>query len=139
MGTTPSTTNKIHFTWNQGLAYIIGTPTLLFTPMVYWQYDQTLFGSSAMTKMFVITGVGGVISFALFAGRKRWLIGSLLGLVAGLGASGAHLLYTGIFHREMMYDKESALVCLAGAGVPMALLAYVLKRDKGVTNDKVDA
>jgi hypothetical protein len=60
-------------------------------------------------------------------------------LAAGLGASGAHLLYTGIFHREMMYDKESALVCLAGAGVPMALLAYVLKRDKGVTNDKVDA
>jgi len=138
MNTPQRSTNKIVFTWNQGLAYIIGTPTLLFTPMVYWQYDRTLFGSSAMAKMFFITGIGGILSFALFAGRRRWLVGSLLGLVAGLGAAGAHLLYTVMFHRETMVDKESALVCLAGAGIPMALLAYILKRDKTVTNEKVD-
>lgn len=132
-------TNKIEFTWSQGLAYIIGTPTLLFTPMVYWQYDRTLFGSSAMAKMFIITGIGGILSFALFAGRRRWLIGGLLGLVAGLGAAGAHMLYTGVFHRESMDLKESGLVCMAGAGIPMALLAYILKRDKSVTNEKVDA
>ncbi|SRR6266478_9396994 len=138
MDTPQPSTNKIEFTWSQGLAYIIGVPTLIFTPMVYWQYDRALFGSSAMAKMFVITGIGGTLSFALFAGRRRWLIGGLLGLVAGLGAAGAHLLYTAIFHRETMYDKESALVCLAGAGIPMAVLAYILKRDKSVTNEKVD-
>ena len=139
MDTPDPTTNKIEFSWNQGLAYIIGTPTLIFTPMLYWQYDRTLFGSSALATMFVITSVGGTLSFTLFAGRRRWLIGSLLGLAAGLGAAGAHLLYTGIFHRETMYGKESALVCWAGAGIPMALLAYILKRDKNVTNEKADA
>jgi nitrate/nitrite transporter NarK len=134
-----SSTKKIEFTWNEGLAYIFGVPTLLFTPMFYWQYDNTLFGSSAMAKMFVITGIGGTLSFALFAGRRRWLIGALLGLVAGLGAAGAHLLYAAIFHRETMYDKESALVCLAGAGIPMVVLAYILKKDKSFTGERIDS
>ena len=91
-----------------------------------------------MAKMFVITGIGGILSFALFAGRRRWMIGGLLGLVAGLGAAGAHLLYTVAFHRETMGMKESGLVCLDGAGIPMALLAYILKRDRKVTNENVD-
>ncbi len=138
MGTPQPSTRKIEFTWNQGLAYIIGVPTLILTPTVYWQYDRSLFGSSAMAKMFVITAVGGALSFALFAGRRRWLIGSLFGLVAGLGAAGAHVLYTGVLHRDMLYNKETVLACLAGAGIPMALLAYILRRDKSVTDEKVD-
>lgn len=133
-----SSPNEIEFSWNQGLAYIIGTPTLIFTPMLYWQFDRTLFGSSPLATMFFITSIGGTLSFSLFAGRKRWLIGSLLGLAAGLGAAGAHLLYTGIFQRETMYGKESALVCWAGAGIPMALLAYILRRDKNVTKENAD-
>ena len=130
MDTRQQSPHEIKSTWNQGLAYIIGTPTLLFTPMVYWQYDSALFGSSPMAKMFVITGIGGIMSFALFAGRRRWLIGGLLGLVAGLGAAGAHMLYTVAFLQETLGLKESALVCLAGAGIPMALLAHIVKRDK---------
>ena len=136
MDTPQPSRREIKFSWNQGLAYIIGTPTLLFTPMVYWQYDRALFGSSPMAKMFVITGIGGILSFVLFAGRRRWLIGSLLGLLAGFGAAGAHLLYTLGFHRETMGLKESGLVCLVGAGIPMALLAYILRRDNSVTDKK---
>src|SRR3954447_3601236 len=60
--------------------------------------------ASGLANMFIITSIGGTLSFALFAGRRRWLIGGLLGLAAGLGAAGAHVLYTGIFHRETMYD-----------------------------------
>jgi hypothetical protein len=54
----------------------------------------------------------------------------VLGLIGGLGAAGAHVLYTGIFHRETMYDKESALVCWAGAGPAMGAMLYILTRDK---------
>jgi hypothetical protein len=118
------------------LAYIIGTPTLILTPMIHWQYGSAIFGSSGLEAMFVIMAVGGILSFALFGGRRRWLVGGLLGLAAGLGAAVAHLLYTGIFQRETMYDTESALVCWAGAGIPTALLAYILKRDKLVTNEE---
>ena len=101
MNTPQPSTNKIEFTWNQGLAYLIGVPALLFTPMVYWQYDRALFGSSAMLKMFLITAIGGTLSFALFGGRKRWLIGSLLGLAAGLGAAGrAFTVYRDISQRD---------------------------------------
>ena len=138
MDTPQPSTHNVEFSWNQGLAYIIGVPTLLFTPMFYWQYNKALFGSSGLAKMFLITAIGGTLSFALFAGRRRWLLGALLGLAAGLGAAGAHLLYTGVFHRVTMYDKESALVCMAGAGIPMAVLAYIQKKDKSLTNEKQD-
>jgi hypothetical protein len=121
---------NIEFSLNQGLAYIIGVPTLLLCPMLYWQYDSALFGSSGLAKLFLICAAGGAVSFALFAGRRRWLAGALLGLAAGAGAAGAHVLYTGISHRTTLHGKESVLVCLVGAGLPLALLATVLKRDK---------
>ena len=40
------------------------------------------------------------------------------------------MLYTVAFLQETLGLKESALVCLAGAGIPMALLAHIVKRDK---------
>ena len=88
--------------------------------------------------MFIITGAGGTVSFALFVGRRRWLIGGVLGLVGGLGSAGAHVLYTAIFHKASMLDTKSALVCLAGAGPSMALLAFILKRDKKVPQETHD-
>ena len=115
---------------NQALAYVIGTPTLLLAPLAYWQFDSSLFGPSGLTKLFIITAIGGTLSFALYGGRRRWFIGSLLGLIGGLGASGAHVLYTMLFHTESMWTGESALVCWAGAGPSMALLTFILKRDK---------
>jgi uncharacterized membrane protein YeaQ/YmgE (transglycosylase-associated protein family) len=87
--------------------------------------------------MFLITAVGGMISFALFAGRKRWLIGAVLGLFAGLGAAGAHLFYTQFFHRTTMYTKESFFVCIVGASIPMVLLGHILKKDKTTTCEPV--
>jgi hypothetical protein len=115
---------------NQAIAYIIGLPTLLLAPMVYWQFDTALFGPSGLAKLFIIAGTGGTLSFALYGGRRRWLIGAVLGLIGGLGAAGAHVLYTGIFHRQTMNTGESALVCWAGAGPAMGALLFILTRDK---------
>ena len=130
MDNSKPTSGNIEFSFNQGLAYLIGLPTMMLAPMFYWQYDRSLFGPSGLTKLFIIAGVGGMISFALFGGRRRWAVGGLLGLLGGLGAAGAHVLYTTIFQKENMENAESALACLAGAGPAMALLAYLLKRDK---------
>jgi nitrate/nitrite transporter NarK len=115
---------------NQAVAYMIGTPTLLLAPMFYWQFDTALFGASGLTNLFIIAGAGGTVSFALYGGRRRWLIGAVLGLIGGLGAAGAHVLYTMLFHRQSMMTGESALVCWAGAGPAMGALLYILTRDK---------
>ncbi|MDB6124663.1 MAG: hypothetical protein JWQ71_3656 [Pedosphaera sp.] len=125
----------IEFPFNQALAYIIGLPTLLLAPMFYWQFDSALFGQSGLTNLFIIAGAGGTVSFALYGGRRRWLIGAVLGLIGGLGAAGAHVLYTGLLHRTTMASGESALVCWAGAGPAMGVLLFILKRDKNSAGD----
>jgi nitrate/nitrite transporter NarK len=129
MDTPQPSSRNIEFPLNQAMAYIIGVPTMVLAPMAYWQYGPALFGPSGLMKLFILTGAGGLVSFALFGGQRRWLMGGVLGLIGGLGAAGAFVFYTTMFHPESMMDKEIALVCLAGAAPSMALLAFLLKRD----------
>lgn len=120
------------------MGYILGVATILLPSISYWQLGRSLFGQSPLTKLFLITCIGGAVSFALYAGRKRWLIGSVLGLVAGLGAPGLLLLYTTIFHRHSMWTGEIGLLQLAGVGPSMALLGMILRRDQ-VNSGTTDA
>ena len=121
---------NLSFSLNQAMAYVVGVPTMVLVPLFYWQYGNAFLGANGMTRLFLVTGGGGIVSFALYGGRRRWLIGGLLGLIGGLGAAGALLFYVAIFHKTSMMDKECALVCLAGAGPSMALLGYILRVDK---------
>ena len=129
----PVSNRQLKIPTNQAIAYIIGTPAM-FAPLVYWQYGAALFGAYAMLKLFIIGAVGGTISFAIYAGAKRWLLGALLGLPAGIAACGVHHLYTLIFHKESMYTSESALLVIAGAGPFMFALHQILQRDSGTAS-----
>ena len=118
------------FSFNQGLGFVIGVLTIFLPPFIYWQDGGGIFGESPLTKVFIIAGVGGSVGFALFGGRQRWLIGSGLGFLAGLGGSGLHVLYTTTFQRQTLWNYESAVVLLIGAGIPMGVFAKILQRDK---------
>lgn len=116
---------------NQALAWFIGSLTMFVAPVGYWLLGgSTLFGQSGVKNLLIISGIGGIFSFAFWGGRSRWLIGGLLGLLSGLGSAGAYVYYTGLFHKTVMFDKECLLVCLAGGGLPLALFLFILKRDK---------
>ena len=114
----------------RALAYIIAVITVVLPSLVYWQYGASLFGPNPIAKLFILAGGGGALSFCLFAGRKHWLMGSLLGLMAGLGASGLHLAYTTIFHKQSMLTSEITVVHVLGAAPGMILLALILQKDK---------
>jgi hypothetical protein len=126
----PERTNTIEICWNQAVAYVVGVLCLVLGPLVFWQYGEGLFGANALAKFLTMCAVGGIVSFGFYAGKRRWFIGSILGLIAGLMVPGLHIFYTAYFAKTEMYDKESALVSLAGAGPCMALLSWILKRDK---------
>ena len=118
------------FSVNQAMGYILGVSTILLPSISYWQLGSSLFGQSPLTKLLLITCIGGAVSSAFYAGRRRWLIGSVLGLVAGLGAPSLLLFYTTIFRRHSMWTGEIGLLQLAGAGPSMALLGMILRRDQ---------
>jgi hypothetical protein len=69
-----------------------------------------------------------MISFALYAGRRLWLVAGLLGIFGGLGTAGSLLLYAACFHRESLWTHEIAFVQVIGATPAMALLAYLIRR-----------
>src|SRR5690348_8321603 len=90
------------FSTPQAFALIIGVFAVCFPSGLYWQLGTALFGEHALIKVFTISGIGGIISFALYADRKLWLISGVLGLFGGIGAAGILLLYTAVLHRETM-------------------------------------
>ena len=105
----------------------------------YWMYGPSLFGRSPLLKLFLIAGIGGAVSFALYAGRKLWLAGCACGLFSGLGAPGLHVLYTVLFNKQSMVTGESGVVLLLGAAPGMTLLAWLLHRGKSGPNYSSDA
>ena len=113
----------------RALAYIIAVLTIPLPSIVYWQYGSSLFGPNAVAKLLALAAIGGAVSFALFAGRRRWSIASFLGLAAGFGASGLHLAYTTIFHKQSMLTSEITVVHVLGAAPAMAILALILQKD----------
>jgi hypothetical protein len=129
---------RIEISTNQAVAYVVGVPCVCLGPMIYWQYGAALFGPNGFQNLLLLAGIGGAVSFGFYAGAKRWLVGTVLGLMAGLGAAGLHVFYTGYFQKTSMLDKESALVSLAGAAPSMILLAFILKRDKAAATKATD-
>jgi len=103
----------------------VGSPSFL-----YWQLGSSLFGLHPLVKVVVISGLSGALCFALYAGRKRWRIASVLGLVRGIGASGLLLIYTVVFHRQTMWTTEIAIVQTIGALPAMMLFAHIIRRDR---------
>jgi len=121
---------EIIFSTPQVLALIISAVTIGGPSFLYWQLGSSLFGQNPLLKVFAISGIGGILSFALYGGRRRWLTNGVLGLFGGIGASGLLLLYTMVFPQERMWTGEIALVQVAGAVPAIALLAYTARRDR---------
>ncbi len=115
---------------SQALAFIIGVFGVGFPSLLYWHLGSSLLGQHPLVKVFVISGISGILSFALYAGRKRWLIAAVIGLFGGIGASGLLLAYTAVFHREKMWTTEIAVVQVAGALPAMALFAYIVRHSR---------
>ena len=114
---------------NHALALIIGVSVVVITTVLNWASNNALF---TITQVLVISGIGGALSFALWGGRRRWLIGCLLGFIAGMGAAGAFLIYTRWYRPEMktMWDIEVCLTFAAGGGLPTAIMGLILAADK---------
>jgi hypothetical protein len=125
-----ATGHTINVSWNQAVAYVIGVICLVLGPLVFWQYGRGLFGVNALVNFFVMCGLGGAASFGFYSGGKRWVIGSVLGLVAGLTVAALQVFYPAYFEKTSMYDKEIALLSMAAAAPCMGVLSWILKRDK---------
>ncbi len=110
-----------------GLAFIVIAGSVLFPSLAQFQLGSSLFGEHPVEKLLCIAAVGGAISGALFGGRRWWLIGSIAGLVAAVGAAGAVPLYVAWLHKEKLWKGELILVLGAGA-MPGLMLGAFLSR-----------
>ena len=115
---------------SQALALVIGTFGVGFPSFLYWKLGSSLLGQYPLAKVFLISGISGILSFALYAGRKLWLIASIIGFFGGVGASASLLIYTSLFEREMMWTTEIVVIQVLGALPAMALFAYIVRRSR---------
>src|SRR5712671_2782337 len=110
-----------------GLAFIVIACSVALPSLAQFQLGSSLFGEHPIEKLLCIGAVGGAVSGALFGGRPRWLVGSIAGVVAAVGAAGALPLYVARLHREHLWKGEWILLLGVGA-MPGVMLGAFLSR-----------
>jgi hypothetical protein len=125
---------------SQAIAYIVGICTIVLPPVICWQHGPALLlGAYPVLKLLLISGIGGVITFALALKKGDRVAGAFSGLFIGAGAAGGFVLYTSLFHRLSLSKGEIMLAELVGALPGFLLLACLTRRRRKPKDDNTAA
>jgi hypothetical protein len=108
------------------LVFMVTGPLLALD---YWTNGgrSTYLGSLPLQTLCIVASIGGAISFPLYVSARGRLLAIIPGALAGFGAFGLHLLYTGWLEKDIMHSGESMVVAGVGAS-PGILLCWALMK-----------